>query len=137
MAKGTPAYAPQSLLQLLELDVSPRGGEGAGFFTDAVDLQADVAFGVGFVDFLIAEIGDEGAIEPDFDIRAFGDDAEVIPLAVFKVFVRGEFILGGDPAASGRFTVDVSCFCSVFAAGFGLDLRAVEAATKLAFFDIF
>ena len=44
------------LLELFDSDVLPGGGEGAFVFSDAVNLEADAAFGVAFEDLLVAEI---------------------------------------------------------------------------------
>lgn len=95
-----------------------------------------MAFGVVFVDFEVGEIGDQGAVDPCFDIGALGDDAEVVPFAVFEVLVGDELFLGGEPAAAGGLAVDVSGFGSVLSAGFGLDLGSVEASAEGAFFGI-
>lgn len=101
-----------------------------------MNLKADVAFGVGFVDFLIGEIGDEGAVDPSFDIRSLGDDAEVVPLAVFEVLVRDELFFWGEPASAGGFAVDVTCFGSFGAAGFAFHLGAEEASAEFAFLGV-
>ena len=126
----------ESLLQLLDLDVFPGGGEGALLFADAVDLKADVAFGVGFEDLFIREVGDGLAVDPGFDVHAVGDDAEVVPLAVLHELVRDEFVFGSEPAAAGGFAVDVAGFGAFGSAGFDFTLGSVDAAAVFVLVDI-
>lgn len=108
----------RGLLQLLNLDVFPGGGEGALVFADAVDLKPEVAFGVGLVDLFVAEVGDEFPVDPSLDVGAFGNDAEVVPLAVLEVLVRDELVFWGEPSTTGGFAVDVAGFGTFFARGF-------------------
>lgn len=124
-------------LKLLQLDVFPLCRERALAFANPVNLKADVAFGVGFENLLIAEIADEDSVEPGSDIGALGDDTEVIPLTVLKIFVRDELILWGEPATTSGFAIDVSCFRTIFSTCFGFDLGAVEPTTVLVLIAIF
>lgn len=126
-----------SLLQLLELNVLPRCGEGACFFSNSVNLKADVTFGVGFVDFFVAEITNEDSVDPSFDIGSFGDDPEVVPLAVLEVLVRDEFGLWGEPATAGGFAIEVAGFGTIVAAVFGFYLGSVETTSEFALINVF
>lgn len=129
--------ATVSLLELLDLDVFPGGGEGALLFADAVDLEADVALGVGFEDLFVREVGDGLAIDPGFDVHAVGDNAEMVPLAVLHDFMRDKFVLGGEPAATGGFAVDVAGLGALGPAGFDLALGSEDATTVGIFVDVF
>lgn len=124
------------LFELLDFEVFPGGGEGALLFADAVDLEAEVAFGVGFEDFFVGEIGDCFSVDPSFDVSFVGDDAEVVPLSVLHEGVRDELIIGREPAATGRFAVDVTGLGSFVSAGFDLTLRSEDAATVGVFVDV-
>ena len=108
----------EGLFQLLDLDVFPGGSEGPLVLADAVDLEAEVTLGVGLVDLFVAEVGDEFTVDPSLDVGAFGNDAEVVPLAVLEVLVRDEFFLWGEPSTTGGFAVDVAGFGTFFARGF-------------------
>jgi len=112
----------QQDLQFPDFDVSPSDFEGAGAFFDAVYLEADKAFGVGFEFFFVGQVGDLSAVDPGLDAWSFGEDTTGVPLAFFEVFVGLEFVFGGHPSTCG-FSVDVPGF----AAAFNFNLGAVYA----------
>lgn len=101
-----------------------------------MDLKTDVTFGVGLEDFFIGEVGDLLAVDPSLDVDAVGHDAEVVPFAVLHRLVRNELVLGSQPAASGRFAVNVARLGAFCSAGFDLHLGAVDPAAVFVFVDV-
>ena len=129
-----------SLLQHFDPDVFPGDVVRTCARFDAVNLQADEAFRVSLVDIFVGQIFDRFAIDPGLNSRAFGDDAELVPLTIFHGFVRFQTFLRRPPASLyrsvstdcfGGFAIDVTRFCSVGATGFNFTLRTVDAAELL------
>lgn len=101
-----------------------------------MDLQADEAFWVGLKDLFVSEVGHGLVVDEGLNASAFGDDAELVPVAIFHVTVRvfgGVFFVGfgGEPVEAGGLTVDPA---GLSWAGFDLALRSVNAAWLIVFF---
>ena len=62
-------------------------------FSDSVNLQADVAFRMSFIDFFIGQISHRNSVDEGFDVCTFGDDFEAVPFAIFHVVVGVTFVL--------------------------------------------
>ncbi len=98
-----------------------------------MNLEADAAFGVAFEDLFVGEVGDGLAVDPCFDVGSVGDDAEVVPLAIFHELVWDEEVLWSKPAATGGFSVDVAGLGSFWSTGFAFDLGAEDTAAVFIF----
>ncbi len=81
-------------VKLLDFDVFPEDIIGTCSCFDPVDLQPDVSGMVTLKDDGMTKISNGRSIDKGLDARTFCYDTEVVPLAVFHVFVRMGGILG-------------------------------------------
>jgi hypothetical protein len=79
---------PYWLLQFFDPDVLPGDIVRARSRFDAVNLKSDEPFRVSLEDFLVGQVCDCFAVDPRLDVWAFGDNAELVPLAIFHDLVR-------------------------------------------------
>ena len=115
------------LLQFFDPNVLPGNIERSVTLFDAVNLQPDEASRMSFEYLFVSQVRDRFAVDPCLDVSTFGDDAELIPVAVFHHFMRLQTLLRRQPAATGRFSIDVAGFCTVSSARFDFALRTVNA----------
>ena len=91
-------------------------------------LKTDETFRMSLVDCFIDQGLNVLPIDPGLNFWAFGDNAELIPLTVFEVFVRLEPFRRREPTTTSSFTIDVTSFCTFSTTGFDFYLRSVDSA---------
>ena len=90
-----------------------------------MNLQADKSTRVTFKGFLVDEVGNLLAVNPDLDSRAFRFYEILVPLAVLKVLVRLAAILRSHPSIAGL-AVDVTGFRPFSPTRLDLNLRTIH-----------
>ena len=84
--------------QFFNLYIFPGHFIWTASFFDGVNLQSNESFGVGFVFFLVCEIGNLITIYPGLNTGTFGNNTVLVPFTILKVFMRSQITFGSHPS---------------------------------------
>ena len=118
----------KGLFKFFDLNVFPGNFVRTSSLSNAMYLKTDETFCMSLVDCFIDQGLNVLPIDPGLNFWAFGDNAELIPLTVFEVFVRLEPFRRREPTTTSSFTIDVTSFCTFSTTGFDFYLRSVHPA---------